>query len=155
MGATVRSTVNPADKNLENIRGTIVGLASNEIYWKPESGEDNLELNRMKGIVSTKVPNEISDFAAMCVIRGVRSGRLIILESEVKADPVQPVTTSVQSDEIVTARRLLDEKDTDVFEELLERQPLRVVEACKTLEKSEGGRDKFLDIISNRLKNIR
>lgn len=145
------STMDVMSINMENIRGKIVGLSPREVMWKPEFG-DGISFNRMTGSISARVGNDISEYEAKCVINGLRAGRLIVLEEEIKGEPMKPINASIMSDELVIARRLLDEQEPLEFEKSIERQPMRIAEACLELEKLEGNRPKFVDIIKNRLR---
>lgn len=148
----VRKMVDISAVNLNNIRGSIVGLNLKEVFWRPENGSSEVELNRMSGAISLEVPKGVTDYDATCIINGLRSGRLIMLEKAITTEPMKNINASIASDALISARRLLDEQDVSIFEKNLERQPVTVIEACLELEKSESNRPNFTDIIRNRLR---
>ena len=142
----VISTVDPNALNMENIKGLIVGLSPREVIWAPSSGNLDLQLSRLSGRISLRVTGSVSNFDMMAVIKGVQSGRLVVLEKEIKAEPATPMNTIPTAD-VIAARTLLDNQDVVEFENLIEKQPSRIVQHCLDLEKREGNRKEYLDII--------
>jgi hypothetical protein len=145
-----RSTIDPTDVTLDNVRGTVVELSPREVFFRLESG--SFGINRMNGEVAKTVPKDLNDFDSMCVVRGIRAGRLFIGTKEVFQDPVVVDQTASLSEGHITARRLLDIVDHGEFESAISKNySIRVLELCLEIEKREGNRTKFISIINNRL----
>jgi hypothetical protein len=148
-----RDIVDPMEVNLDNIRGTVVELSPREVFWRLESGA--FGLNRMTGEIAKAVPKDLGDFDATCVVRGIRSGRVVVGLKERTVEPAIPNTADSLSDHMVSARRLLDITEYRELEEAVDRVfSIRTLEACLEIEKTEGKRDKFISIINSRIKQI-
>lgn len=145
-----RSTIDPSEVTLENVRNTVVELSPREVFFRLESG--SFGINRMNGEVAKTVPKELNDFDAMCVIRGIRAGRLFVGTKEIHQDPIVVDQTASLSEGHITARRLLDLTDAGDFESAISKNySIRVLELCLEIEKRESNRTKFISIINNRL----
>ena len=145
-----RSTIDPSEVTLENVRGTVVELSPREVFFRLESG--SFGINRMNGEVAKTVPKDLNDFDSLCVIRGLQTGRLFVGTKERFQEPVVVDQTATLSEGHITARRLLDIMDPGEFEFAISKNySIRVLELCLEIEKREGNRDKFISIINNRL----
>lgn len=150
MSSKYYDTVKVSELNLETLRGLVVGLTDNEIFWNLPTGSTAMELNRITGKVSQKVSKELTDYEVNCVLNGLKTGRLVVYKSVVTEKPAQ-IEDVVPSGVRVQARRLLDEHDVEAFGESLIGQPISVLKACLTLERNGLKRDKFVKVITGAL----
>lgn len=137
--------------NIDNINGIVVGLANNEIYWRPDrSNNEKLHLSAFGTVVSAKITNDMSRYDKLSVIDGLRAGRLVILDDIVKHKPVKQCA-SVPSASTISATRLLDINDVDSFENLIERVPMKILELCLKMEKDSKNRGSHIRVLKKKM----
>ena len=151
MGNKDISSKDPMEINMDNLKGQIVGLSPREVFWKPMSGNTTLELSRISGRISCKV-GSVSEFDGIAIIKGLRSGRLLLMDKVIKSEPSDPVNSHVMDTTHIEALRLLDITDKDLFTETMEVQSSKILEACLEMEKRGSNRDKYISIIKQNLR---
>jgi len=60
---------------VDNLVGREIELASDEIFWKLDSG--TIDLNRMLGVLSAKVTKSLTRFDRFNILSGLRMGRIV------------------------------------------------------------------------------
>jgi len=136
------------------IRGANIALTSREVFWKSDDG--TIELNRFTGNVSAKIPKDISDRTEYAVNNGIMYGRIEIVDKVFTEEPFLPESAiSVKSNATIQARRMLDEIDVSVFEEMVAKTSNpKVLDAALAIEKEDQNRKPYIACIKARINEL-
>jgi len=150
------SNIDPSIDNIQEpvkikLEGKILSLCSNSTVWRSSTGR--IDLSRFSGIISAHIPDDITEFETVEIIRGLDANRIEITEKITDASPITINTVDLSL--LHSVNNFLDEKKITIFEQNVKRTASRsFLSICLSTEENDRNREAYKTIIKDKLNSI-
>lgn len=136
----------------DRIPGMAIALGRAE-FWALENKK--VYLNRLVGKISQEVPRDVNQDDRMIIAMALKVGEIIEVERVLPDVKLVPTPAPLTGDMHIRARRLLDEKNKDIFSVAISKTlNLAFLGAAVDVEMSERNRSEYITILTARIKEL-